>query len=148
MPIIIPPGGTPAGAFVAAPVVDAQRPPGILADKVDPITGEILSLFTGLHPVNGAIQHQFAVRAGSGAAVNGGQNFEAIRKNVDGTDKALAFEARRIAEPFVRRGLVSIDELDTNASDSSGAPGDEGDLFLVYTNRMTRTGDNRIPVST
>ena len=141
--VIIPPGGTPAGAFVAAPVVGVGRPPPILADAVDPTTGEIRTLFAGFHPVDGAFLDQIGVRAGSGAAVNGGQAFEAIKKNLDDTDKRLRFEAQRIAQPFVDRGQLEITDLETLSTDENGDPIDLAGVFVAYRNRMT---DKIIPV--
>jgi hypothetical protein len=142
--VIIPPGGTPAGAFVSAAVVGSGRPPGILADAVDATTGEITSLFVGHHPVDAAFVHQCAVRAESGAAVSGGQRFDEIRKNVDDTDKRLAFEARRIADPLVRRGFLELVELDTNTTDSvTGELLDQGNVFIQFRNRLT---NEKLPV--
>ena len=130
---VIPPGGVSAASFwTAVPFVDPAHPLGVLADKLDPNTGELLSLIAGRDPVDAAIAYQFRLRRASGAAVlEDGQAFEAIRKNTDSAPAELRFEAERVMRPFVERGDAEIVGLIIEAGEDAG---DMGAVFLEYRN--------------
>ena len=74
----------------------APEPPIVLADDIDPTTGEFIS-FDGVHPVDAHVRYQFQVQAGTGAAVGrvGHRLFENEYIN-DTTESAIRIEAKRI----------------------------------------------------
>lgn len=116
----------PAGYALSAytpPLLGAILPPaGILAERVDPTTGELTSLLPGerpnaaaacsLHasddPTDAAILWQFRIRQGQGAA-NGtnGTRLHAIRKATEQAPGQIADEGRRVLAKFEGRGQVS-----------------------------------------
>lgn len=74
----------------------AEEPPIVLADDIDPNTGEFLS-FDGVHPVDAHLRYQFQIEAGSGAAVGRtGHRFKDIKTIDERTQNNLTFEAKRI----------------------------------------------------
>lgn len=126
LPYVIPPAGISASNFFSpTPFVDPSRPPGILADDVDPKTGEIVSLFTGLDPTDGAIIYQWR---------NARPIFAAIDKNDDSAADAIRFAAQRIMQPFVDAKLVDRVQIVVQAGPDAG---DQGDLFCQYRNLRT-----------
>ena len=133
-PYFIPPAGVSPAGFAVGNIFGVSKPPGILADRVDATTGEFTSLFLNLHPVDAALQHQLAVRRASGAAVNGGQDFEKVRKNDSGAQQKLIAEIARIAKRFTDRGWISVVSIAAEAGESMG---DNGAVMLVYRNRFT-----------
>ncbi len=68
---MIPAGSTPLGAFVESPNPPGLKAVPILADYVDPLTGDIplRYLLTSRTPVDGAIIEGLRVERGSGPAV-------------------------------------------------------------------------------
>lgn len=81
------------------------------ADWIDSTTGEIVSLFKGIHPVDAAIGHQWRAVFGAGIALgSGGQRFGEIRKVTPKTRIEMIYEARRIFEPFIKRKWARIIE--------------------------------------
>jgi hypothetical protein len=133
---VIPPAGVSAASFfTTTPFVDPARPPAILADDIDPKTGELRSLFTSVHPVDAAIQYQFRVKRGSGACVlEQGQAFDSIKKNTSSAPNDLRFEAQRILQPFVDRGDAEIVTLEVAGGE---AEKDRGAVFVQYRNLRT-----------
>lgn len=132
--IIAPAGVTPASFFSPAIFVDPGRPPAILADNIDPATGDIKSLLVRVHPVDAAIGEAFRIKRATGAAVSEiGQRFEDVRKNTAFASKELENEARRIMEPFVLRGDAAIISIlvDTTIAFDLGA------VAVNYTNLRT-----------
>ncbi len=142
--VIAPAGVTPASAHVPSNVVSAARPPAILADNIDPATGDFFSLLIPIHPVDAAIQEQFRLRRGSGAAVQeDGQAFHEIRKNTEFAATEIQHEAQRVMKPFVDRGDALVVQITV---DTDEAP-DMGAVLVRYVN--LRSGQPQtVPPST
>jgi hypothetical protein len=67
---VIPPAGTvPFSAFIPHPYTPAGAPPVILADAIDPYTGEFSSLEDSYDPADGAVVVTCRTKRGSGGAV-------------------------------------------------------------------------------
>lgn len=74
----------------------ADEPAIVLADDIDPNTGEFLS-FDGVHPVDAHVRYQFQVEAGTGAALGrAGNRLREIQYIDDSTADGLRFEIKRI----------------------------------------------------
>ena len=133
MGYVIPPAGvSPASFFFAPTIVGPARPGAILADRIDPETGEYASVILGRHPVDAAVIDAFRLNRGTGIAVtDAGQRFRDIRKNrADYTPRQLKDEAMTVIQPFVDRGDVAVVEvsIDTEIEYDLGA------LYIRYTN--------------
>ncbi len=76
-PTVVPPAGTsPVGAFLLEEHTGPGSPPAMLADPVDPKTGEYLSISRSFDPTDGAVLTALSIERGSGSAVqNVGQRF-------------------------------------------------------------------------
>ena len=134
----IPPAGTTA-ASVWAPgaFADPAAPPGILADDIDPKTGDVRSLLSvGVDPVDAAIAYQFGLTRGAGEVLlDQGQALRTIKKNDDAAPAAIRFEVLRVMAPFVARGDAVVERVEVRGGPASG---DVGAAYLTY--RNTRTG--------
>jgi hypothetical protein len=134
---IIPPAGTPASAFSSPAFIDPARPPAILARKIDPRTGGLLSLFAGMDPVDAAIALELRIERGSGAAVQDrGHRLRDIRKNTEDAPARIRHELERILTPFIDEGNVELVEEAVEAGEGAG---DAGAAFVRY--RNLRTGE-------
>lgn len=129
VPDFIPPFGISAlSAQEDAGLPPAGEPPVVLADDIDPETGELLSL-DGVHPVDAHVRYQFQVRAASGAAVGRvGHRFRDIQVLDDRAPNALRHEATRIFKmlsPWVRleppNADVSAVRVETDPTTQLGA---------------------------
>lgn len=131
--VVIPPAGTSAASlFTPVSYADPADPPVLLADDIDPATGELASLFTRIHPVDAMVVEAFRFERGSGAAVqNDGQRFLDIKKVGPSTARQMEDEARRVLQPLVDRQDVRIDTIKAEAGVEAS---DLGALFLEYTN--------------
>lgn len=113
MPVIPPGGVSPAGAFVEHEHDGPGSPPIILADAIDPDTGEYLSLTRGYDPVDGAVLEAFRVERRSGSAtMNDGQRFRDA-EHVD--PKAPDFfrqEGRLALARLIDAGLVTLNRVE------------------------------------
>jgi len=103
----VPPGGTsPASAYLPNPHVPSQEPPVILADLIDPATGDYASLIDSAEPTDAAVQLTFTVERNTGAvARNHGHSFRTLRHQ-DELDEATALS---LAEEAVRHLLDAGD---------------------------------------
>ena len=141
---VIPPAGVSAAGFFSlsgVPFIDPAKPPVILADLLRASDGEQLSVLTGVHPVDAAVMEAFRLSKGTGAAVtNDGQEFRKIRKVGPSTERQLRDEASRVLAPFVERGDVSIEALESEAGTGNTGT-DGGAVFVGYVNLRTGKKD-------
>lgn len=95
-------------------------PPVMLADSIDPATGDARSFMVGDDPIDAAVQWQFTVRQNGGAAIGttNGHRLHTITKATPQAPTQLADEARRVLDKFVTRGQL------TNVSVESEIVGD------------------------
>ena len=147
---VIPPAGVSAAGFYVpgSVVVGPDRPPVILADDIDEATGEVRSIFLGVHPVDAAVKEAFRLEKGTGVAVmDDGQEYRKIRKIGPSTPRQLKDEAERVLQPLVDRGDVEIGILLTAAGKPALNASDLGAVFLSYTNMRTGRG-GKVPLRT
>ena len=131
----IPPAGISAASFHVPGVdaIDPADPPALLADYIDPDTGELASMTTAPHAVDAALADAFLIRKGTGASVMSfGHQFDKIKKKTERTERELKDEADQVLKPFVERGDVKVvsQTVDDQAFDQSG-------MLIEYYNRQT-----------
>lgn len=136
--VILPAGLHPASVALVDPGSQAPvAPVAILADNIDPATGEIASLTTRVHPVDAAFAEAFRVRKDSGAATGAvGQKLYAIAMKGDSLEREIRDEINRIAKPFVDRRDIDITAVIVDTDDARQGFDGAGAL-IKYTNRLT-----------
>jgi hypothetical protein len=115
-------GITPASAYTETTHEDPLGPPIILADAIDPATGEFTSLERGLDPIDGAVLLTCSVKRSSGAAIiDVGHRFHEIRY-VAPDVKVLAESAvRECVQHLTRAGLIELRKILTEVDGDSAA---------------------------
>jgi hypothetical protein len=141
VPPYIPPAGvTPAGAFVPQLFDDPGRPPGILADAIDPHTGEYLSILKGIDPIDAQVLDAMKIKRGSGAAVrNDGQRFADIKKVDDAAASLIDGEARRALARLSENQDIRVISVDAVADQNH----DYADVVVQFKNLRARPKDLR-----
>ena len=141
MPYIPPAGVTPAGAFVPQTYDDPSLPPGILADAIDPQTGEYLSILKGFDPIDAQVLDAMKIKRGSGAAVrNDGQRFADIENVDDSTSALVDAEARRALSRLVENSDIKIQRVDPVADPND----DYANVAVEYRNLRVRPRNLRL----
>jgi hypothetical protein len=112
MPSMPPAGLSPASAFELVGHAVSQNPVAILADSIDPKTGEYLSIEDSASIADGLVVTLLRTQRDSGAAVLGvGQRFREVR-HVDDQAAVLAESlAVEALQPALDAGIVSFREL-------------------------------------
>ena len=134
--VIIPPAGvSPLGFFAPVEFVGPERPPAILADLIDPKTGDYRSILRGMHPVDSQVLTRVRTRRGTGASVRDIGNLFGTFELVDEhAPQQAKFEAQRMLDDLVVRGDISIDDVRADEL----TPGDGVALILFFTNLRTK----------
>jgi hypothetical protein len=121
--VSIPPAGiTPAASFELNGFEPQRAPPVILADKIDPLTGEFLSLTKTYTVAEGMATYLSAVQRSTGAAVrNIGHRFREL-KHVDEQAPELAESmARQALQPAVDAGVLQFDRIESEVHADDGS---------------------------
>jgi hypothetical protein len=133
MPIIIQPAGiSAAGTYTAVEVISPAKPPAILADDINPTTGELNSILSGIHPIDAAVITRIRTKRSSGASVNSiGHRFDRVKKIDESYETAIRYEAEQVFADLVFRGDIRVDKI------AFSDTGDTGSIFFHYTNLRT-----------
>lgn len=126
-------------AYPPPPPAPSTRgaPPPILAERIDPKTGDLATILEGDDPTDASIQWQATIRQGSGAALgNNGNRLHTITKATEDAPTRIADEGRRIMAKFVDRGDVRDVVV---AGDVVGGSTATTALQVTYTNNHTTT---------
>lgn len=95
--------------------------PALLADNVDPVTGDICSLFWAPHPVDAAVIFNLSVEQGSGAAVESvGHRYREIRKATDQAPRRIRDEVERPLRAMVQARDIRIEALTSEVREDLG----------------------------
>jgi len=106
---MLPIGSMPVSAFDETPAPRTPSPVPILADYVDPETGEIVALLASRSPVDGALIEGVRVERGSGPAVElVGNTLREIRHTDDSSVAEAQSRARDGVRELERLGLVRL----------------------------------------
>jgi len=109
----IPPAGvTPASAFTLTQQAVSEPPPAILADQIDPATGEYLSLVDSATIADGLVVHLLRTQRGSGAAVLGfGQRYRELTHVTSESPELVESMSREALRPAVDAGVVAFKQV-------------------------------------
>lgn len=112
------PAEFPDGFFVPQTYDDGESPPGIVADAIDPHTGEYLSITRGFDPTDAAVLNALTIVRGSGSAVSDvGHRFVDLELVDDGADRFISEEARFALKRLRESGQISIEKLEPASQD-------------------------------
>ena len=138
--------GTPAAPLNAGNTgstvyADPAAPAPMLADDIDPNTGELLSVFTSPHPVDAMARDAVIADRDSGLAIAGvGNTIHEIENLIPGeSERDLADAARVALASLVERRLIDAVAVST-------VEGDTSDTQIRYRNRLTRRNGPSIPL--
>ena len=137
-PIIAPAGTSAAGFGAPTEFVDPANPSAILGDNIDPATGELLSILSGIHPVDSHVITTLRTERGSGVSVmQFGQRFRSVRKIDDAFTRRIQDECELALQPLIDRGDIRLDKIFV-VEDS-----DTGHLYFEYTNLRASNRDTK-----
>jgi len=118
LPVIPPAGVSLAGFFAPVLYEDPGAPPGILADAIDPVTGDYLSIERGFDPTDAAVLTALTVQRGSGSAVETvGQRYQDLERVDDTASQFLAAETERALKRLVDSRQVVVDSTQLLGND-------------------------------
>jgi hypothetical protein len=136
-PPIVAAAGVSAASFGApTEFVSPAKPPAILADNIDPSTGEYLSILSGIHPVDSHVITALRTHRGTGVSVMAtGQNFRSVTKIDDAFSRRIQDECELALAPLIDRGDIRLEKLSV-IEDS-----DTGHLYFEYFNLRATNRD-------
>ena len=106
-------GVTLAGFFVPTTYVSPGEPPGILADAIDPVTGEYLSISRGFDPTDAAVLSSLTIQRASGSAVSDvGQRYRDLQILDDGASQYISAETARALKPLVDSRQIKVESVE------------------------------------
>lgn len=109
MPAYLPPAGI-SSFFLAENFVDPGAPKGILADPIDPRTGELLSIERGFDPTDAAVLAALAIKRKTGAAVmETGQRYQDVTHLGDSARSALRQETELALKHLVDSAQIRLE---------------------------------------
>ena len=135
----VPFAGSMAGFLVPLNYVIEGEPPAFLADAIDPMTGEFLSIEQGFDPTDAWVLHQLSLQRGSGSAVlNDGRDYSDVTHVDEPRRRILEQEIRRPLKPLLDSREIEILKLTVT---EVGTDGFEGHLsYRQVSNGVERTG--------
>ncbi len=115
----IPPAGvTPASAFSLTQHADAEPPPAILADSIDPATGEYLSLVDSASIADGLVVHLLRTQRGSGASVlEFGQRYRELTHVTSESPETVESMTREAMRPASDAGIARFEQIEAEVDD-------------------------------
>ncbi len=117
MPSIPPASFSPASAFELVGHAAQQDPVPILADLIDPSTGDFESIEESATIADGLVVQLMRVQRGSGAAVlTFGQRFREVRNVQADTPELIDSLAREALQPARDAGIVDFQSLSTSVN--------------------------------
>lgn len=112
MPSLPPAGTSPASAYDLAAFVEQKSPPAILADAIDPVTGEYLSLTRGARLADAFAIEALRVQRGTGAStLELGQRFGELRNIESNATEVIESMVAEAFEDGERAGVVSLERV-------------------------------------
>lgn len=130
-----------AGLFVPQTYADPTAPPGILADAVDPVTGEYLSISRGWDPIDEQLIAALTLERGTGAAAeDDGQDFFRIEKMTEAAAQLIDAEGRRALKRLLDNGDIAIRSILVVADPSD----DFAEIDVRYQNVRARGQRDRV----
>ena len=136
----IPPAGvTPASAFALQQHAVSEPPPAILADMIDPATGEYLSIVDSATIADGLVVHLLRTQRGTGAAVlQTGQRFRELTHVTTESPELVESMVREALRPASDAGIVAFEQIEAEAEDQDGSQLNAG---IQYTDLLAPRRD-------
>lgn len=136
----IPPAGvTPASAFSLTEHAVSEPPPAILADLIDPATGEFRSIVDSATIADGLVVHLLRTQRGSGAAVlEFGQRFRELTHVTSESPELVESMAREALRPATDAGVVAFRQVEAEADPEDGTQLNTG---IEYTDLLAPRSD-------
>lgn len=118
----VPPSGiTPAASFELAGFEPQLPPPTILADKLDPATGDFASLTETRTVADGLVTYLLGVRRGSGAAQRSfGHRFREIRHADEQAPELLESFCREALQPGIDSETIRFRRVEAEIDAGDG----------------------------
>lgn len=139
MPAIPPAGFSPASAFNIDRQFQSLPPVPILADLIDPKTGEYLSLEDSASIADGMVVTLMRTERDSGAAVLGfGQRFKSLRHVTNDSPTLAESLAREALKPATDAGAVGFGQLSASVNAGDGT---QVDTEIEYLDLLAPTAD-------
>ena len=137
-PVIPPAGVTLAGFFIPVLYEDPGAPSGILADAIDPATGEYLSIERGFDPTDAAVLVALTVKRGSGSAVaDVGQRYQDLQRVDETAPQFIVAETERALRRLIESRQITLEGVTPAMGD------DWAEAKVVYHN--VPRGQRRAP---
>jgi len=116
----IPPAGiTPAAAFTPRVYTAQEGPPAILADAVDPATGDLASLLFGLPLADAFAIEALRLQRGTGAAARDtGNRFRELTHIESDAIEVVESMARQAFEPAELAGVARLERVSVKVDDA------------------------------
>lgn len=109
MPSVPPAGTSPASAYTILSFAPPQPPPAILADKIDAVTGEFLSLLEGHTIADGFATEALRIQRATGAAARDlGNRFRELTHVDDKSLEQVESMARDAFKPAEEAGVARL----------------------------------------
>jgi hypothetical protein len=136
----IPPAGvTPASAFSLQQHAVSEPPPAILADQIDPATGEYLSIVDSATIADGLVVHLLRTQRGSGAAVlSFGQRYRELTHVTTDSTETVESMTREALQPAADAGVVRFDQIEAEIEPRDGSQLNTG---IQYTDLLAPRRD-------
>ncbi len=115
-------GTSPASAFEIVDYVEPLPPPAILADKIDPFTGEFESLTEGRGLADAFAIEAFRIQRGTGAAARDlGNRFRALTHVDDAGPQLIESMAREAFREGEIAGVLRLERVQAEADESDSS---------------------------
>lgn len=128
----IPPAGvTPASAFALEQHAVSEPPVPILADAIDPATGDYTSIVDSATIADGLVVHLLRTHRGTGAAVlTTGQRFRELTHVTEGSPELVESMVREALRPATDAGVVAFRQLEAEVEPGDGSQVNAGIQYL------------------
>jgi len=141
MEYVIPPAGlVPAGVWAPEELGPPIVPAASLAEEIDPATGELSALVSGIHPVDAQVINRLRIVANRSAVYEGrGLDLSGLPKAMQTNGLAIEGEIRDTLASMVDGRLITIDRIYVGTTAEELGPGtsDMNAAVVAYTNRLT-----------
>lgn len=105
-------GVTPASSFELNGFEPQRGPVPILADDIDPKTGEYRSITRSANLSDATVSYLLSIQRGSGAAVRSfGHRLREIRQVEEQSVELVASYLRQALEPATKSGMIRLDKV-------------------------------------
>jgi hypothetical protein len=112
MPSLPPASTSPASAFELTEIIEQKAPPLILADMIDPVTGDFASLTRGRPLADAFAIEALRVQRGTGAAVRDtGNRYRELRNVESNAVEVIDSMTREAFEDAARAGVAELVEV-------------------------------------